>query len=52
MLGPPRLVRKIWLQMHLRLGHDVAVQVEQQGAHALGAVVDGEDGLGGHGGRL
>ena len=34
---------------YLRFVHQVAVQVEQQGAHALRAVVDGEQVGGGHG---
>jgi hypothetical protein len=34
---------------HLGLVHQVALQVEQQGAHALRAVVDGEQVGGGHG---
>ncbi|CAH0314823.1 hypothetical protein SRABI118_04958 [Massilia sp. Bi118] len=43
-LGPAGLGRIISLQHDLGLGDDIPLQVEQQRAHALGAVVDGEDG--------
>ncbi|MDT4821378.1 hypothetical protein FQZ97_545560 [compost metagenome] len=42
LLRPAGLRRAIGLQLHPPLAQQVALQVEQQRAHALGAVVDGE----------
>src|SRR5690606_34968221 len=43
LLCPPRLLRKIRLDRHARLGEDVAIWIDQQRAHALRPVVDRED---------
>ncbi len=40
LFGPARMLRVVGLQLHLALAQQVALQVEQQGAHALGAIVD------------
>jgi len=46
---PARLRRLVGVDGDLGFVQQVAVQVEQQGAHALGAVVDGQDAGDGHG---
>ena len=39
---PSRVDRIIGFDGHTRLDHEIAPQVEQQGTHALGAAVDGQ----------
>jgi hypothetical protein len=47
--SPSSRVGRLVGDRYLGLVHQVALQVEQQGAHALRAVVDGEQVGGGHG---
>ncbi len=46
---PARLRRLVAVDHHLRLGHQIAAQIEEQRAHALGAVVDGQQVIVAHG---
>ena len=52
MLGPAGLRGKIGVQLDLRFRHDIALQIEEQGADALRAIVDGENEVVGHGGMF
>ena len=42
LFSPTRLGGKKRLYLHLALGNELALEVEHQGADALGTVIDGE----------